>query len=174
MRMTYAEQSRKWRLANPEKFKATQERYRKKNWKKILAKRLKWQKEQYKSNPNFRKMRSESTKKYQKENRDKVNEKNRLWRLRNKEKCANYAKIYYQNGGKDKIKVRTDFDRQHTPKGRARNVLYNAIRTGKIVRPTQCSKCLKFCKPHGHHPNHLKPLEVVWLCPSCHWYEDNT
>lgn len=44
-----------------------------------------------------------------------------------------------------------------------------AVRTGKLTRPTECEDCGKECKPQGHH--HLgydKPLEVVWLCQSCH------
>jgi hypothetical protein len=40
------------------------------------------------------------------------------------------------------------------------------------VRPDRCSKCKVKCKPHGHHPDYSKPLEVVWLCPGCHNLEN--
>lgn len=43
-----------------------------------------------------------------------------------------------------------------------------AIRTGELVRPANCSECGTDCKPHGHHEDYEKPLEVVWLCKPCH------
>ena len=44
-----------------------------------------------------------------------------------------------------------------------------AVRTGKLIRPSQCANCQKECKPQGHHhKGYEKPLEVVWLCQQCH------
>ena len=43
-----------------------------------------------------------------------------------------------------------------------------AIKEGKLVRPPKCESCNKECKPHGHHPDYSKPLEVKWLCQLCH------
>lgn len=45
-----------------------------------------------------------------------------------------------------------------------------AIREG-IVKP---EKTCMFCgdnksKIHGHHPDYRHPLELVWLCPKCHF-----
>ena len=37
-----------------------------------------------------------------------------------------------------------------------------------IVRPDNCSKCGKECKPQGHHDDYSRPLDVVWLCRACH------
>lgn len=53
-------------------------------------------------------------------------------------------------------------------KYKAHSMLSNAVRSGKITRPTKCSHCNKNCKPHGHHEDYRKPLEVVWLCVQCH------
>lgn len=37
------------------------------------------------------------------------------------------------------------------------------------MRPSNCSKCGKpHPKVHGHHSDYSKPLDVIWLCPSCH------
>lgn len=44
----------------------------------------------------------------------------------------------------------------------------NAIRDGRLIRPTVCSQCGKQCKPEAHHDDYTKPLEVRWLCRSCH------
>lgn len=43
-----------------------------------------------------------------------------------------------------------------------------AIRQGILVRPDTCSSCNCECVPHAHHPDYSKPLDVVWLCASCH------
>lgn len=43
-----------------------------------------------------------------------------------------------------------------------------AVHSGKIHRPNYCSKCGEGCIPHGHHTDYKKPLDVVWLCASCH------
>lgn len=54
--------------------------------------------------------------------------------------------------------------------------LNNAIEKGHIVRPSICSRCgdepapdaLGRSRIEGHHEDHSKPLEVEWLCDSCH------
>jgi hypothetical protein len=44
-----------------------------------------------------------------------------------------------------------------------------AVDHGKIHKPSHCSECKKPSRMiHGHHDDYRKPLEVVWLCPSCH------
>lgn len=47
-------------------------------------------------------------------------------------------------------------------------VNHHAIRSGKLTKPNHCTRCFKKCNPHGHHQDYSKPLEVVWVCPSCH------
>lgn len=56
-----------------------------------------------------------------------------------------------------------------TSKRRAANMkLRIAVRSGKIKKPDHCSKCGVKCNPEGHHLDYNKPLNVIWLCPSCH------
>lgn len=46
-----------------------------------------------------------------------------------------------------------------------------ALRYGLLVRPSKCAQCRKSCRPHGHHRDYAKPLEVRWLCAKCHsWH----
>lgn len=56
------------------------------------------------------------------------------------------------------------------PEKRAAHIAVgNAVRSGKLTKPSTCSKCGESAaKIHGHHNDYSKPLEVVWLCPSCH------
>lgn len=50
----------------------------------------------------------------------------------------------------------------------AHKLVLKAVKSGKIKRPECCSLCGKVCTPQAHHVDYLKPLEVMWLCPSCH------
>lgn len=58
--------------------------------------------------------------------------------------------------------------KKHQAKQNARARLNKAVRDGAITRPTNCEDCKKKCKPHGHHEDYTKPLEVNWLCTTCH------
>lgn len=43
-----------------------------------------------------------------------------------------------------------------------------ALKTGKIINPGKCSMCGSNVKVSGHHNDYNKPLEIEWLCASCH------
>jgi hypothetical protein len=44
----------------------------------------------------------------------------------------------------------------------------NAIRDGKLTRPDACERCGEACKPVAHHSDFAKPLDVLWICTTCH------
>ena len=49
--------------------------------------------------------------------------------------------------------------------------LQEAVRMGIVVKPDTCEMChqqLPKNKIHGHHEDYSKPLEVKWVCSSCH------
>ena len=54
----------------------------------------------------------------------------------------------------------------------ARRKVLNARQRGELVPPDACSKCGE--QPEhaylmeAHHEDYSKPLDVVWLCLSCH------
>ena len=52
----------------------------------------------------------------------------------------------------------------------------NAIKYGKLIRPDACEKCGLKCKPDSHHDDYLKPLDVIFLCKTCHadWHLEFT
>lgn len=50
----------------------------------------------------------------------------------------------------------------------ARWAVKDELRAGRLVRPGACEDCGKGCRPHGHHEDYAKPLQVNWLCPKCH------
>jgi hypothetical protein len=54
---------------------------------------------------------------------------------------------------------------------RAHWAVWKAVRRGELHRPGRCEKCGIKCRPHGHHASYDKPLEVQWLCSTCHTRE---
>lgn len=51
----------------------------------------------------------------------------------------------------------------------------NAIRAGKLLKPGCCSVCKSENLVQAHHDDYTKPLDVRWLCDSCHkeWHKHN-
>jgi len=43
-----------------------------------------------------------------------------------------------------------------------------AVAKGKLTVPERCEKCNKKRFLEAHHEDYTKPLEVQWLCQSCH------
>lgn len=60
---------------------------------------------------------------------------------------------------------------KHKAKMLARAQARYAVKTGKLVKPTVCSRCPETNRIEGHHPDYSKPLEVIWLCDPCHKHE---
>lgn len=57
---------------------------------------------------------------------------------------------------------------RHRWKNRARDAVRRALDRGEIERPEECSRCGDGCKPEAHHADYDRPLDVEWLCVSCH------
>jgi len=49
----------------------------------------------------------------------------------------------------------------------ARNAVNSAIRAGTLLREP-CRDCGTTEDIQGHHEDYSKPLDVIWLCRSCH------
>jgi hypothetical protein len=129
-------------------------------------------------------MRSEKSKIQQREYQ-REHSRERYWteptyRERKKEQGKQWYKLhptYHKDKYKNNIEVReqdkkrTKEYKQKYPNRRLANVLLcQAIKKGKIIKPTHCSKCGKAGKIEGHHEDYSKPLEVIWLCKACHNY----
>jgi hypothetical protein len=105
---------------------------------------------------------------------------NKEYREKNKE---NLIKKRRENGGYEPKKYCTDPSKLHEyeriyrsqkkypEKVKARNYINSLIRIGKVIRPSSCESCLKVIKIEAHHEDYNKPLEVKWLCKSCHTEE---
>lgn len=63
---------------------------------------------------------------------------------------------------------------RHPDKDRARRAVQRAVREGKLSKPECCERCKGQAAPrdlHGHHDDYSKPLEIKWLCRTCHKLE---
>lgn len=70
---------------------------------------------------------------------------------------------------------------QNDTKAKARAAVKRAVKSGRLLRHESCEEC--GCTPargsdgratiHAHHhKGYDNPLDVVWLCPVCHFVED--
>lgn len=84
---------------------------------------------------------------------EKNRESHLAWSKKNRKKVNEYQKQWYQ---------------KNKEKRRAHVIISRTVNSGKIMRPKNCSQCNKECKPDGHHIDYNKPLDVVWICRACH------
>lgn len=58
---------------------------------------------------------------------------------------------------------------------KAQCIVNNSIRDGKLIGHSACEKCDSEIKIEAHHCDYTKPLDVMWLCRSCHnkWHRHN-
>lgn len=90
-----------------------------------------------------------------------------------------YGTLEYQRARKRKYRAenrdallanerRYDTTQRDPVKREARAQVRAAVASGRLVRPSSCSDCRTPCKPHGHHADYSRPLDVEWLCSECH------
>lgn len=89
--------------------------------------------------------------------------------------CFNKKTSYYNRSYKpDPVKVSAKgslFRSENKDKTKAHRLVVKALREGNLTRPETCESCGKHGRIQGHHADYSKPLEVDWLCSSCHTLE---
>lgn len=91
--------------------------------------------------------------KYAANNRERIHEIQRNWRMNNKERANEFCKNY---------RLRYPY------KIKAHNAITKALYRGEIKRAEKCEICNKKTMTQGHHANYKKPLVVIWCCRWCH------
>lgn len=95
---------------------------------------------------------------YRKANQDRRTKVCGAWAARNPERVARYRAASLA---------------RNATQLRANKTLQRAVRTGKIVKPSHCSRCqnpTERWRLHGHHEDYSQPLVVTWLCHRCHMH----
>ncbi|MCE3086595.1 hypothetical protein LXE06_06140 [Yersinia enterocolitica] len=94
-------------------------------------------------------------------------------------KIHNISSIKYNKTDKGRIaakKAEVNYSNNHRERKLAHWAVRRAIKKGKLERIDSCESCRSPCHPQAHHCDYTKPLEVMWLCQSCHveWHKNNT
>ena len=112
--------------------------------------------------------RSACSKKYYEEKEEKLRINTRIYYKKHSKESNARNRDYYRRTQKDRLDYRKKYYKKHLKKEVANHIVSRAIESGILIRPNKCSKCNCECKPDGHHEDYDKPLEVIWLCKSCH------
>ena len=93
-----------------------------------------------------------------------------LYRAKNRDKKKRQDKAYsLTEKGKSSHNASTKkWNYNNALKSKAHTLLNNSVRDGKIVKPNKCKECNNETNIQAHHEDYSKPLDVVWLCVSCH------
>ncbi len=85
-----------------------------------------------------------------------------------------YREYDRQRGNRQSPDYHKEYRQKYPEKYRARTMVNNAIRDGKMKREEKCSEC-GAPHPHAHHDDYAYPLTVRWLCAACHskWHAAN-
>lgn len=85
--------------------------------------------------------------------REKNRKRAAAWRKKNQSKCS---------------KIATEWKKRNPEKAACHAAMFWAIKSGALKRGEICESCGLMCKTFGHHDDYSKPLQVIWLCKSCH------
>lgn len=101
------------------------------------------------------------------------NEYMREYYKRHPDKIKERARRYQETNPDAVLKTKLKIHSKNPNKINARRVVEAAIKAGVLTKPEACSSCgKKDCRIEAHHEDHTKPLEVTWLCVSCHRKRD--
>ena len=84
----------------------------------------------------------------------------------------------YNSDGRRKntpFEINGERNKRYPEKSRARRILRDAISRGEVIRPLTCENCGNGgvgrdgrSTIQGHHDDYNSPLDVKWLCTTCH------
>ena len=128
----------------------------------------------YKSNKSICKdCLKKSAKKYREDNIERVKEYDK-GRANNPERVeARKAYAKTEEGIIAGNRAKKRWQDNNAIKRGAHVITGNAIRDGKLIK-VPCENCGD-PKVHAHHDDYAKPLEVRWLCSTCHkdWHKEH-
>ena len=114
-----------------------------------------------------------ASKKWSLENPEQNAATYKKWCLEHPEKIAASNKKWQQANPDKRKAYSVKYKARNPLKINATYTLNNAIQSGKLIKPTKCETCDAEVRIHAHHCDYNKPLEVMWLCQSCHinWHQ---
>jgi ribosomal protein S27AE len=110
----------------------------------------------------------EAARKYRARHPERTDEYQRQYRAKNRDIYRKSAKGTYERNAEV---ARSEARRRaaESPEAvAARRKVRDAVKRGDLVRPERCPKCGRKCVVQAHHPDYGRPLDIEWLCASCH------
>ena len=107
--------------------------------------------------------------KWAEKNRSRSREIKRKWREKNPDK-QRASEVAYREAHRDEVNKRNrQYERDNREKKNCHRRVQVALKSGALIRPWRCPSCGKETrKVHAHHNDYSKPLDIWWLCSSCH------
>jgi len=105
---------------------------------------------------------------YREENRAEFRERGRAWKEANRELLREANKVYYEENKVAYSEYNKAYRKVNKDKINAHRAVHRALKAGTLTKPDTCARCQKRKVIEGHHEDYSKPLEVDWLCISCH------
>lgn len=110
--------------------------------------------------------------KWEKANPDKMREKQRRRCLRNPALVTLRNRMRYLTGKKKRYQASLTatgrWARANRVQKNVHQMVYLAVKSGRMIRPEACSECGFTGRITAHHHDYSKPYDVEWLCVSCH------
>ncbi len=91
-----------------------------------------------------------------------------------KEEITERNRVYHEIHPDISRRASRTYTRNNPRKKKAHQLLNDAVRTGKIIKPGRCCRCKKRRKVEAHHEDYSKPYDVEWLCRECHCLEHSS
>ena len=100
----------------------------------------------------------------------RIDKNGNIVRYMNCHQCANERHKRSYNNNKEKYRQYSyDSIARYREKQSARCKLNYHLKKGSLIKPSNCEECgYSSSRIEGHHEDYSKPLEVRWLCTSCH------
>lgn len=87
---------------------------------------------------------------------------------RHKDERLAYQRLYEATNPERKIEGRRRWYLRNPNKAKAHRAVRDALKACQIQRPDRCEKCGVVGAVQAHHADYARPLDVSWLCISCH------
>ena len=109
-----------------------------------------------------------ANRKFRMENRERLTDRRRALYRKNREKKLAENKRYFESKPEARRSILKRYYERHPERFKARRAVMIAVRSGKLVRPVECSRCDSEKSIQAHHEDYSKPLDVIWVCQKCH------
>lgn len=123
-------------------------------------------------NRQCRRCKHEKQKERDRQNPEKARARWRRKYAKARDHLTNYRRVYYSSRKYERpanyLETCRKWRAEHRVEWNAKARVRYAVQSGKILRADSCAVCGVSCKPQAHHFDYSRPLDVVWVCASCH------